>query len=93
MTWHEVGLVGTCAFVLVEHLHDDDVIVVLELVVDVVRRRCAHDAWRCFALHDNVGDGRHGDVDEDDLHLHHGRAPKTCGLNVAALKMTKGKNT
>ena len=39
-------LVGTCAFVLVEHLHDDDVIVVLELVVDVVRRRRAHVAWR-----------------------------------------------
>ena len=45
-TWREVGLVGTCAFALVEHLHDDDVVVVLELVVDVVRRRRAHDAWR-----------------------------------------------
>ena len=31
---------------LVEHLHDDDVGVVLELVEDVVRRRRAHDAWR-----------------------------------------------
>ena len=37
--------------------------------------------------------GRHVDVDEDDLHLHRGRASKTCGLNVAALKMTKGKKT
>ena len=46
LTWREVGLVGTSAFVIVEHLHDDDVIVVLELVGDVVRRRRAHDAWR-----------------------------------------------
>ena len=45
-TWREVGLVGTCAFALVEHIHDDDVVVVLELVVDVVRLRRAHDAWR-----------------------------------------------
>ena len=44
-TWREVGLVGTCAFALVEHLHDDDVVVVLEPVVDVVRCRRAHDAW------------------------------------------------
>ena len=29
-----------------EHLHDDNVVVVLELVGDVVRRRRAHDAWR-----------------------------------------------
>ena len=43
-TWREVGLVGICAFALVEHLHDDDVVVVLELVV--VFRRRAHDAWR-----------------------------------------------
>ena len=40
-TWR----VGTGAFALVEHLHDDDVVVVLELVVDAVRRCCAHDAW------------------------------------------------
>ena len=45
-TWREVGLVGTCTFALVEHIHDDGVVVVLELVVDVVRRRRAHDAWR-----------------------------------------------
>ena len=45
-TWREVGLVGTCAFALVEHLHDDGVVIVLELVVDVIRRRRAHDAWR-----------------------------------------------
>ena len=45
-TWREVGLVGTCAFALGEHLHDDGVFVVLELVVDVVRRRRAHVAWR-----------------------------------------------
>ena len=43
-TWREVGLVGTCALALVEHLHDDDVVVVLELLG--VRRRRAHDAWR-----------------------------------------------
>ena len=43
-TWREVGLVWTCALALVEHLHDDDVVVVLEL--DGVRRRRAHDAWR-----------------------------------------------
>ena len=43
-TWREVGLVGTCAFALVEHLHDDDVVVVLELLG--IRRRRAHDAWR-----------------------------------------------
>ena len=43
-TWRDVGLVGTCMFVLVEHLHDDDVVVVLELLG--VRRRRAHDAWR-----------------------------------------------
>ena len=41
-----MGLVGTCAFALVDHLHDDDVIVVLALVVDVVRHRRAHVAWR-----------------------------------------------
>ena len=40
----------------------------------------------------NDGD-RHADVDEDDLHLHRFRAPKTCVLNVAALRMTKGKKT
>ena len=39
-------LVGTCTFALVEHLHVDVVIVALELIVDVVRRRRAHDAWR-----------------------------------------------
>ena len=40
-----------------------------------------------------VGDGgRHGDVDEDDLHLHPFCAPKTCDLNVAALRTMKGKN-
>ena len=43
-SWREVGLVGTCAFALGEHLHDDGVIVVLEL--DGVHRHCAHDAWR-----------------------------------------------
>ena len=43
-TWREVGLVGTCAFLLVEHLHDDDVVVMLELVG--VRRHRAHVAWR-----------------------------------------------
>ena len=78
-----------------EHLHDDDVVVVLELVVDVVRRRRAHVPVRLLALHDDVDHerdgGRHVDVDEDDLHLHLFRAPKTCGLNVAALKMMKGK--
>ena len=45
-TWREVGLVGTCTFVHLEHLHDDDVVVAHELVVDVVHRRRAHDAWR-----------------------------------------------
>ena len=39
-TWR----VGTCAFALVEHLHDDGVVVALEL--EGVRRRRAHDAWR-----------------------------------------------
>ena len=43
-TWREVVLVGTCTFALVEHLHDDGVVVVLEL--DDIRRRRAHDAWR-----------------------------------------------
>ena len=33
-------------FARVEHLHLDGVVVVLELLVDVVRRRRAHDAWR-----------------------------------------------
>ena len=75
-----------------EHLHDDDdVVVVLELVVDVVRRRCAHDAWRCLVLHDDVGDGRNGDVDVDDLRLYLVCAPKMIDLVAAALKMTKGK--
>ena len=94
--WREVGLVETCAFVLMEHLHDDDVIVVLELVVDVVCRR-AHVDWRGLAFHDDVDHerdgGRHVDVDEDDLHLHLFRAPKTCGLNVGTLKMMKGNKT
>ena len=43
---HEVGLVGTCRFALVEHHHDDCVVVMRELVVDVVRCRRAHVAWR-----------------------------------------------
>ena len=43
-TWRQVGLVGTCAFALVEHLHDDGVVIALEL--EGVRRHRAHDAWR-----------------------------------------------
>ena len=39
-------LVGTCAFALVEHLQVYGVVFALELVVDVVRRRRAQDAWR-----------------------------------------------
>ena len=78
-----------------EHLHDDGVVVALEL--EGVRCRRAHDAWRSLALHDDVDHerdgGRHGDVDVDDLRLHRLGAPKTCGLNVAALRMTKGKKT
>ena len=46
-------------------------------------------------LHDDVDHERDGgchvDVDLDDLLLF--GAPKTCGLNVAALKMMKGKKT
>ena len=91
----KVGLVGNCAFVLVEHLHDDDVVVVLELLG--VHRRRAHDAWRCLALHGDVDHkrdgGRHVDVDVDDLRLHCFCAPKTCDLNVAALRMMNGKNS
>ena len=68
----------------------------LELIVDIVRCRLAHVAWRLIALHDEVDHerdgGRHGDVDEDDLRLHHFCTPKTCDLNVAALRMMKGKN-
>mgnify|MGYP005828656027 CR=1 FL=1 len=45
-TWREVGLVGTCAFALGEHRHDDVGVVALELVVDVVRCRHAHVSWR-----------------------------------------------
>ena len=45
-TWREVGLVGTCAFALGEHHHDDVGVVALELVVDVVRRCRAHVSWR-----------------------------------------------
>ena len=75
-----------------EHLHDDGVVVVLELVVDVVRRRRAHVAWRCLALHDDVGDGRHGDVDVDDLRLHLVCAPKMIDMLTVALRMMKGKN-
>ena len=74
-----------------EHLQVDDVVVVLELVVVVVRRRCAHDAWRCLSLHDDVGNGRHGDVDVDDLRLHLVCAPKMIDLVVAALKMKNWK--
>ena len=74
-----------------EHLHDDGVVVVLEL--DGVPRRRAHDAWRCLALHDDVGDGRHGDVDVDDLRLHLVCAPKMIDLLAAALRMMKGKKT
>ena len=44
--WCEAGLVGTSTFARGEHLQDDGVVVVLELVVDVVRRRYAHVAWR-----------------------------------------------
>ena len=43
-TWHEVGLVGTCAFALGEHFHDDGIGVMLEL--DGIRRCHAHDARR-----------------------------------------------
>ena len=78
-----------------EHLHDDGVVVALELLG--IRCRHAHDAWSSLALHDDVDherdDGRHVDVDEDDLHLHHFRAPKTCGLNVVVLRMMKWKKT
>ena len=45
-TWHEVELVGTCAFALGEHRNDDVGIVSLELVVDAIRRRRAYVAWR-----------------------------------------------
>ena len=79
-------------FARVEHLHVDDVIVVLELVVDVVCRRCAHDAWRCLAHHDDVGDGRHGDVDVDDLRLHRMGSPKMIELLAVTLRMMKGNN-
>ena len=90
-------LVGTCAFALVEHLHVHGVVVVLELVVDVVRRRRAHVAWRCLALHDDVDQecdgGHHGDVDVDELRLHRVGAPKMIDLLAAALRMMKGKKT
>ena len=76
-----------------EHLHDDGVVVMLEL--DGVRRCRAHDAWRCLLVHDNVDHkrdgGRHVDVDLDDLRLHLVCAPKMIDLVAAALKMTKGK--
>ena len=39
----------------------------------------------------DVGDGRHGDVDVDDLRLYRLGAPKMIDLVAAALKMTKGK--
>ena len=42
--------------------------------------------------HQERDGGRHGDVDEVDLRLHHFCAPKTCDLNIAALRMMKGKN-
>ena len=78
-----------------EHLHVDGVVVVLELVVDVVRRRCAHDAWRCLALHDDVDHkrdgGRHGDVDVDDLRLCRLGTTKRIDVLVATLKIMKGK--
>ena len=94
-TWREVGLVGTCMFARVEHLHDDGVDVVLELVVDVVCRRRAHDGWRLLALHDDVDHecdgGLHGDVDMDVLHLCLLGAAKRIDVLAAALKMTKGK--
>ena len=44
---------------------------------------------RWITKHDG---GRYGDVDVDDLRLHHFCAPKTCDLNVAAFRMMKGKN-
>ena len=75
---------------LVDHLHDDDVVVVLELLG--VHRRRAHDAWRCLSLHDDVGDGGHGDVDMDDLRLHLVCAPKMIDLLAVALRMMKGNN-
>ena len=79
-----------------EHLHEDGVVVVLELVVDVVRRRCAHDAWSSLALHDDVDHecdgGRHVYVDVDDLCLRRVGAPKMIDLLAAALRMMKGKN-
>ena len=39
-------LVGTCAFALGEHHHDDGVVFILELVLDVVCRCRVHVAWR-----------------------------------------------
>ena len=70
---------------------------VLELVVDVVRRRRAHDAWRGLSLHEDVDHeydgGRHGDVDVDEFRLHCMGAPKMIDLLAAALKMTKWKKT
>ena len=79
-----------------EHLHVHDVIVVLELVVDVVHRRRAHDAWSLLALHDDVDHecdgGHHVDVDVDELCLHFLCASKMIDLLAATLKTTKGKN-
>jgi hypothetical protein len=37
-------------------------------------------------------DGRHVDVDVDDLRLYHMGAPKMIDLLAAALRMMKGKN-
>ena len=34
-----------CRFACLEHLHLDGVVVVLDLVVDGIRRRHAHVAW------------------------------------------------
>ena len=67
-----------------EHLHVDVVVVALELVVDVVRRRRAHDA--CGFL-----GGRPEDDDGAAWYLHRVAALKICDLNVAALRMMKGK--
>ena len=80
-----------------EHLHDDGVVVVLELVVDVVRHhRRAHVSWRLLSLHGDVyherDGGHHGDVDVDDLRLHRLGTPNMIDLLAVALRMMKGKN-
>ena len=57
----------------------------------VTSKHHVHDDGECQRAQARQRHHHHEDVGVDELRLHRVRTPKTCGLNVAALKMTKWK--